>query len=148
MIQYTLVCGTQHSFDAWFKNADAYDSQAKNGLLACPICNSSDVTKALMAPAIGKNSSSDQTPKAEHSVLSAGHPKAAEIRQALKDIRAKAVENADYVGNEFAEQARKMHFNEAPPRGIYGEATRDELADLADDGISFMPLPTLPDEKN
>ena len=70
------------------------------------------------------------------------------LQHALRELRQKVVENADYVGERFAEEARKMHYNEIEPRGIYGEATRDEAQSLAEEGIEFQPLPTLPEEQN
>lgn len=141
MITYSLVCDSSHKFDAWFKSAEAFDEQAARGILACPMCNSTKVEKALMAPAVARSGSDKVS-------LSSGHPQQAEIRELLRAMRKKVTSEADYVGDRFAEEARKIHFKEADPRGIYGEATRDEVAGLLDDGVDFLPLPNLPEEAN
>ena len=141
MITYSLVCDNSHKFDAWFKSAEAYDEQAARGIVTCPVCNSVKVDKALMAPAVSRMNSDKLS-------LSSGHPQQAEIREMLRVMRKKVTSEADYVGDKFAEEARKIHFKEADPRGIYGEATRDEVAELIDDGVDFLPLPHVPDEAN
>lgn len=140
MIQYALTCEANHRFDAWFRNAEAYDDQAARGILTCPVCNSHRIEKALMAPALAK--------REEKVTFSAGHPEHAKVIAAMRRLREKLTSEADYVGDKFAEEARKIHYEEADARGIYGEATRDEVAGLIDEGIDFMPLPNLPDEHN
>lgn len=141
MIQYSLVCDREHKFDAWFRNAEAYDTQKQKGIVSCPICGTTTVSKALMAPAVQRKS-------AEKFAVSTGHPQQAQLRAALKALRDKVVSEADYVGERFAEEARKIHDHESPARGIYGEATREEVAGLAADGVDFMPLPVLPEDHN
>ena len=141
VIEYALMCSNGHRFDAWFGSARAYDEQRARGDVACPVCASGDVDKAVMAPALTR-SRSDTVP------LSSGHPDADRLRAAIKALRDKVTSEADYVGDRFAEEARKIHFKETDPRGIYGEATRDEVAGLVEDGIEFLPLPTLPDDQN
>lgn len=141
MITYSLVCDNSHKFDAWFRSAEAYDEQAARGIVTCPVCASDKVGKALMAPAVAR-SGSDKV------ALSHGHPKQAEIREFLRRMRDKITSEADYVGDRFADEARKIHFNEVDPRGIYGEATPDEVRELLDDGVDFLPLPSLPEEAN
>jgi hypothetical protein len=141
VISYSLVCDNSHKFDAWFRSAEAYDEQAERGIVTCPLCNSTKVHKALMAPAIGRMSSDKVS-------LSSGHPQQAEIREMLRVMRKKVTSEADYVGDKFAEEARKIHFKEAEARGIYGEATHDEIAELIEDGVDFLPLPHVPEEAN
>lgn len=141
MITYSLVCDSSHKFDAWFRSAEAFDEQAARGIVACPVCGSGKVGKALMAPALSRASSDKLS-------LSSGHPQQAEIREMLRMMRKKVTSEADYVGDRFAEEARRIHFKEADPRGIYGEATHDEVAELLDDGVDFLPLPNLPEEAN
>ncbi len=140
MIQYSLVCEAKHTFDAWFASASAYDDQAARGILSCPICNSTKIDKALMAPAVST--------KRDAVSLSTGSPDHAKYVEALRSLRQKVTESADYVGDKFAEEARKIHYEETEARGIYGEATRDEVTSLAEEGIDFLPLPNLPDEHN
>ncbi|MEO8685119.1 MAG: DUF1178 family protein [Devosia sp.] len=141
MIQYSLHCSNDHSFDAWFKSAAAFDEQQARGMVTCAICGSHEVSKALMAPAVARSG-------AEKMSLSAGHPDAAKLRELLRAYRQKVTSEADYVGDRFAEEARKIHFEEVEARGIYGEATRDEVMALAEEGIEFAPLPELPEEQN
>ncbi|WP_395817695.1 DUF1178 family protein [Devosia sp.] len=141
MIHYSLVCESDHKFDAWFRNADAYDQQSARGIVTCPICNSVKVSKGLMAPSVSR-ANSDKV------ALSIGHPQQAQLREALLALRNKVTAEADYVGDRFADEARKIHYKEIDPRGIYGEATREEVASLIEDGIDFMPLPNVPEEHN
>ena len=143
MIQYALVCENAHKFDAWFRNAEAYDEQHKRGIVTCPICTTIKVDKALMAPALSRAVGQEKKVP-----LSMGHPEQAQLRDALKALRQKVVSEADYVGDKFAEEARKIHFKDVEPRGIYGEATSEEVASLVEEGVDFMPLPNLPEEHN
>ena len=141
MIQYSLHCAKGHGFDAWFKNAAAFDEQQARGIVTCAICGSSEVSKALMAPALARSGS-------EKLSLTSAAPDAVTMRAMLRAYRQKVVSEADNVGDKFAEEARKIHFEEVEARGIYGQATREELSGLVEDGVSFMPLPDLPEEHN
>jgi hypothetical protein len=141
VITYSLSCENGHRFDAWFRNAAAFDEQQGRGIVTCPVCTSAAVEKAPMAPALARSGS-------DRVALSAGHPQHAELMKMMRAMRTKIVSEADYVGDRFAEEARKIHFREADARGIYGEATREEVTGLLDDGIDFMPLPNLPEEHN
>ena len=141
MIQYSLVCENDHKFDAWFASASAYDSQSKRGIVTCPICDTRQVEKALMAPAVSRAGS-------ERVSLAIGHPQHEQIRAALRAMRDKVMSEADYVGDRFAEEARKIHFKDVESRGIYGEATTDEVAALVEEGVDFMPLPNIPEDHN
>ena len=142
MIRYTLKCDRDHEFEAWFRSSADYDRAAKRGENTCPVCGSAEVGKALMAPAVAG------TKKSEKVSLAAPDPRSAVMREALKEFRKKVTENADYVGDKFAEEARKIHFNETEQRGIYGEATPEEARELAEEGIAFQPLPPLPEDRN
>jgi hypothetical protein len=141
VIHYTLVCESEHKFDGWFRNAEAFDEQNGRGIVTCPVCSSSSVAKALMAPSVSR-ASSDKV------AVSVGHPQQARLRELLKALRDKVTAEADYVGDRFADEARKIHFGEVDPHGIYGEASREDVASLLEDGIDVMPLPQLPDERN
>jgi hypothetical protein len=134
LIQYSLQCSNGHRFDAWFKSAAAYDEQQARGIVSCAVCGAAEVEKAPMAPNVARTDT-DRVP------LSAAHPDAAKIREMLRLYRKKVVDEADYVGDRFAEEARKIHFEEVEARGIYGEASRDEIAGLIEDGVEFLPLP-------
>lgn len=141
MIRYSLICENEHKFDGWFRNAGTYEEQHRRGIVACPICTSNKVEKALMAPSVSRAGSDKVS-------LSIGHPQHQQLRAAMQALRNKVTSEADYVGDRFAEEARRIHFKEVDPRGIYGEATREEVAGLVEDGVDFMPLPNIPEEHN
>lgn len=139
MIQYSLHCSKGHRYDAWFKNAAAFDEQQARGIVRCAVCGDGTVEKAPMAPSVARTDN-------EKVSLSSAHPKAVKLRQLLRAYRQKVIAEADYVGDRFADEARKIHFQEVEARGIYGEATRDEIVGLIEEGIDFMPLPDLADD--
>ncbi|CAG0998851.1 MAG: DUF1178 family protein [Rhizobiaceae bacterium] len=141
MIRFSLVCDKDHDFEAWFRSNDDFDTQAKRGFVECPACGSKKVGKALMAPAVSTGRKKDQI------ALAMGEAQKQALAQ-LKTMAEKIRENADYVGDKFAEEARKIHFGETEARGIYGEATLDEARALAEDGVEFMPIPVFPDDRN
>ena len=159
MIRYTLNCDQGHTFESWFANSAAYDKQAKRSLIACPVCNSTKVEKAIMAPRLGRSDAIEEpiappaaapapatpTPAAPVAMMS---PVERELRSKLKELREHIVKNADYVGPRFPEQARKIHYGETEHRSIYGEASPDEAKELFEEGIEFHPLPILPDDQN
>lgn len=135
MILFDLKCARNHIFEAWFPNSAAYEKQAKAGAVACPSCGSRKVEKAPMAPRIGKAA------KASVPAVTAEH---AEIRQQLTELRAKIEANCDYVGDRFAEEARRIHYGETDRRDIYGETSDDEAKELNDEGVQFARVPWLP----
>ncbi len=142
MIRYSLTCPEGHGFEAWFADSAAYEAQKAKGVVACPLCGSADVDKALMAPAV-------TTARRKESVrLAANMPEQQEVTSMLRKLRKHLTENADYVGPRFAEEARRIHYNESEKRGIYGEASREDANALAEEGIEFHPLPILPEEHN
>ncbi len=141
MIRFSLVCDHDHDFDGWFRNGDDFDTQKKRGLISCPICHSIKVDKALMAPSVSTSRKGEQ-------IALAMNDEQRKMIAKLKELSKKVRENADYVGDKFAEEARKIHFGETETRGIYGEATADEAKSLIEDGIEFMPLPPLPEDQN
>lgn len=141
MIRFSLVCDNDHEFEAWFRSNDDFDTQSKRGFVECPACGSKKVGKALMAPSVSTGR------KKEQIALAMGEAQKQALAQ-LKALAEKVRENADYVGDKFAEEARKIHFGETEARGIYGEATLDEARSLAEDGVEFMPIPVFPDDQN
>jgi hypothetical protein len=167
MIKYALRCEREHEFESWFKDSAAYDSQRKRGLIACPACGSAKVEKAIMAPRLARGESADAEPlpaaaapptpalpmpmpfappgKGTVAIMS---QQERELRKKLKELREHVVKNADYVGQRFPEQARKIHYGETERRSIYGEASPQEARELHEEGIAFHPLPILPDEFN
>jgi hypothetical protein len=146
MIRYTLRCEKKHEFEAWFRSSDDYDRAAPDGKVPCPMCGATRVEKAIMAPAV-KGAKKDKGGE-EKVQLAAVDPREEALRAAVKELRQKLTESADYVGDRFAEEARKIHYKETEARGIYGEATGDEAKALAEEGVEFHPLPVLPEDRN
>lgn len=149
MIHYQLRCQAGHEFDGWFKNSDGFEAQSQAGLVACPACGTVSVTRALMAPAIPRKSGKELVPatqpQAEPVVAqTAGGTVPDAVRGALQKLREEVEKNCDYVGADFAEEARRIHYGETEPRGIYGESSDEDVQALAEDGISFARLPWVP----
>jgi hypothetical protein len=151
VILYNLVCDQRHEFESWFPNSAAYDKQVKRKLVACPVCGSAKVEKAIMAPRLARKDKSTsvavapEEPAAPVAMIS---PQEQEFRAKLKELRDHLTANADNVGKKFPEEARKMHYGEIEHRSIYGEATPQDAKELHEEGIEFHPLPVLPDERN
>lgn len=141
VIKFSLICDQDHEFEAWFRSNDDFDRQKKRGFVECPACGSAKVGKALMAPAVS-------TGRKRETVALALNAEQRQVLAQMKALAEKVKENADYVGDKFAEEARKIHFGETEARGIYGEASVDEAKALAEDGVPFMPLPVLPEDRN
>lgn len=141
MIRFSLCCEHDHDFDGWFRDNADFDKQKMRGLVSCPVCNSPKVEKALMAPSV-------QTARKSEKVALSMSAEQKQLMGKLKELTDKMKQNADYVGDKFPEEARKIHFGETDPRGIYGEASPDEVKELLDDGVEIMPLPTIPDDTN
>ena len=141
MIRFSLICDRDHEFEAWFRSNDDFDRQKKRGFVDCPACGSSKVGKALMAPAVS-------TGRKREKIALAMNEAQKNAMAEMKALSEKMRENADYVGDKFAEEARKIHFGEADARGIYGEATLEEAKSLAEDGVGFMPIPVFPEDRN
>jgi hypothetical protein len=134
MILYELRCEAGHGFEAWFRNSGTYDAQVAAGEVNCPVCGSAAVEKALMAPAIAKRSGGDGNARRTHTTM-------ADARRELEALRQKIEENCEYVGDRFADEARKIHYEEAAHRDIYGEATETEARELEEEGIGVARIP-------
>jgi hypothetical protein len=164
MIRYALVCSEAHEFEAWFRSASDFEAQSANSLVTCIVCGSASVERALMAPNVvtGRSRSLRAVEEASSpaapavpaplpqpvALAAAPSPEQRAMLEALTELKRKITANADYVGDKFAEEARKMHYGEAPERGIYGQATGEEARALIDEGIEVHALPVLPDEQN
>jgi hypothetical protein len=144
MIQYALKCADGHAFDSWFQSASAYDKLAAARMVACVICGSDEVEKALMAPRVSQAppQSADQT--ADKPGDGALSRPATAMERALAALRKRVEETSDYVGDRFATEARAIHDGTAPDRPIYGEARIDEARDLIAEGLPVAPLPFRP----
>lgn len=132
MIRYALRCDNDHGFDSWFGSAEAYDRLRAAGQVTCPDCGSAKVDKALMAPNVAHSR--------PRPLAAPQDPREA----ALAELRRRVEENSEYVGLEFAAEARRIHEGAAPERSIYGEARLEEARRLVEDGVPVAPLPFLP----
>lgn len=143
MIRYNLICNNDHNFESWFRDSTSCDDQIRSKKVVCPECNSNVVTKALMSPRIPKKGSSNNE---ENTVLSNGRNN--NLNDAIRKIRDEIKKNSEYVGKEFPEEARKIHYHESEERSIYGEATAKDIKELHEEGIDIIRIPNLPDDKN
>ena len=143
MIRYALKCASGHEFEGWFANSAAYDEQKKAKQLSCPACGSAKVEKAIMAPGIVSRNS---PPPAEQKPANAPIPE--EAVQFMRELKTFIEKNTDNVGKKFAEEALKIHYEEVEARNIRGEATKDELEELRDEGVDVFPLPVVPEDHN
>lgn len=156
MIHYQLRCAADHEFDGWFASSASFDAQAGSGLVECPTCGSGKVERALMTPSVPKKGRAPRklrAPPAEAPAQAtpepapmavAGEGVPDHVRAMLQKLRAEVERNCDYVGAEFAEEARRIHKGESDARGIYGEATPDEAEALAEEGIEVAKIPWVP----
>ncbi len=160
MIRYSLRCAAGHDFESWFRDSEAFESQAQRGELACPICGSSKIEKQIMAPAVAQqDEASGVQPVAMQSLAVMGDParemnqagdlhQAREMRAMLRAFRQHLETHAENVGTEFADEARKIHYGETEERAIYGETSFDEAKALHEEGIEILPVPKVPDDMN
>ena len=132
MILFALRCADDHEFEGWFRDGATFDRQSAGGKISCPQCGDISVTKAPMAPRVARSRSAETAPSP------------VELRKALQELRRRVETNCDYVGERFAEEARRIHYGESDPRGIYGEASADDAKDLADEGIEVSRIPWVP----
>ena len=138
MIVYDLVCPKEHRFESWFRNSNVVEKLIKAGEVSCPVCGSKKVQKAPMAPRIAKSSNEETAAADEQSELRAAMEGAT---KALEELRGVIEKNFDNVGNKFPEEARKIFYGEAKPRGIYGDATPAETKALREEGIEVQSIP-------
>jgi hypothetical protein len=140
MIRYALSCQHDHGFEAWFGSSADYDDQAARGLVECPVCGSTAVSKQIMAPAVAgtKRSASPEIAAKMQTMM----------MDAAREVRAHVERNFDYVGDAFAREARDIHEGRSEKREIYGEATPADVRKLKDDGVPCAPLPSLPPDKS
>ncbi len=122
MIVLNLSCGNRHQFEGWFASNEAFLRQADTRLISCPTCGDADITRLPSGPHVRRAAAAAIVPSAEAAI--------AEL--------ARACEN---VGAQFPEEARRIHYQEAPPRSIRGIATVNEVKDLIEEGIAVLPLP-------
>ncbi len=169
MIVFDLRCKKEHVFEAWFKDSAAYHEQVEAGVVRCPVCGSSRVEKALMAPNVTTRRQNKEPSQVESDQSSApmgevmapaaaanSQPaqgsvttnadleKVTEVMRALTELRENVERECDYVGGDFAEEARKIHYGEREPRGIYGESSDEDAKALEEEGVEFARVPWVP----
>jgi hypothetical protein len=139
LIRYALVCENDHEFEGWFGASGDFDDQAARGLLECPVCASGQVRKQIMAPAVAgtKKRGLPDNPQRREMMM-----------EAVRQVRRHVEETFDYVGDTFAKEARAIHEGKSEERGIYGEASPQEVRDLVADGVPVAPLPPEPPKKD
>lgn len=159
MIVYDLECRHGgHRFEGWFGSSNDFEQQRERGLLSCPVCGSAEVGKAVMAPAVGKKGNQlpepvRPRPAPEKAAMANGGPKVppqvAEALRAFAKAQAEALKSSTWVGDDFPEQARAMHYGETDHAPIYGEATVDEARELFEEGVAIAPVlfPVVPPDK-
>jgi len=138
MIHYRLRCSAAHEFEGWFPGIEAFEAQLAAGLVVCPHCDDTEVTRALMAPSIAAGRT--EVGPVRHTAGAAP----ATVRSQLRRLRAEIEASCDDVGDDFAAEARRIHDGEAPNRGIYGHTTPDEAEALREDGIDVAAIPWVP----
>ena len=153
-----LQCSRHHVFEGWFASEDDFQTQLARGLVACPMCADTAVSKKLSAPRLNLGAgrhealaSKEQQTTADQASQSASavspsvvDAPSAELQAALLKMVRHVVANTEDVGQNFAHEARKMHYGDAEHRNIRGQASAEETKELLDEGIAVMPLP-LPD---
>ncbi len=132
MIRFNLKCANDHQFESWFQSNATFDKLAATGMVSCTACGSTQVSKSIMAPAV--STKGDVTPVKP-------------VAEKLAAIRAEVEANSDYVGKDFAKEARDMHDGVTPERSIYGEAKLEDARKLVEDGVPVMPLPFIPPKR-
>jgi hypothetical protein len=155
---YNLACPLDHRFEGWFASEEDCLAQQNKGMLACPVCDSTEITRMPSAPHIAKSSSTELTVSKADTVSVSGDVVAltgsdhshleAQVQAAfLKGMR-ELMGRSEDVGNSFAEEARKIHYKESPERSIRGQTTLDEAEALREEGIDILAMPMMPAFKN
>lgn len=147
MILFDLKCSQGHRFEGWFRNGAAYEAQAAAQAITCPICGDAQIDKAPMAPSIAKGGRGNR--EREEAAPPPAIPDEttlaqAEILRQLRELRSEVEKNADYVGDRFAEEARKIHYGEVEGRAIYGETSSEQAEALREEGVPIARIPWLP----
>lgn len=140
-----LLCANAHPFEGWFANEEDYQSQHARGLLSCPVCNDSQISKALTAPHLNLKAGKDQPALAQENTtdmaaVSVKGDVQRDLLRAWLGVSRALMNASEDVGSRFAEEARKMHYGEAEDRSIRGKATPQEFHELLDEGVDVLPL--------
>lgn len=147
MIQFSLRCSNDHRFDSWFQSSDAYGKLERAGMVTCVICGVTSVSKAVMAPRVRPARDAAPVPVPAAPTVPANAAPATPAAQALAALKNHIETHSDYVGQDFAREARAIHDGTAPDRAIYGEARPEDARRLIEDGVPIAPLPFIPRRK-
>jgi len=145
MIVYDLSCDNSHRFEGWFSSADDFNAQVEAEQISCPVCGSASISRQLSAPYVNTGSSAEK----QHEPPGKNAVAGGDIEQLHRKFVEFVLKNSEDVGNKFPEEARAIHYQEKPRRSIRGEASREDIEDLRDEGIDVYPLaglPTPPDQ--
>ncbi len=136
MIRFSLRCSQDHEFEGWFRDNASFDSQVERQVLECPVCGDHEIVKALMAPAVSRSREAAPADPRKQAM--------AQMLKMMRAVREHVETNFQNVGDRFPEEARRMHYGEAEKQDIYGEATREEVKELVEEGVPVQPLPMVP----
>lgn len=142
MIVFELICSSQHRFEGWFSSSDEFERQRQNRMLSCPVCAVSKVEKLPTAKIKKVEGRPDESPPSDQKKDAPAPKQAQELT--LASFIEHVLRHTEDVGPAFAEEARKIHYEEVPRRGIRGVASREETQQLVDEGIEVLPLPVPP----
>jgi hypothetical protein len=159
MIVLDLCCANEHRFEGWFASSAAFEAQRAQGLVTCPVCNTTEVRRLPSAPYVQTRSVQTPAPSGSQAsavpvasarapaapVTSTGMPSATAVAELLGTLRRMA-KSAEDVGERLPEEARRIHYGEAEARDIRGAASRDEVEELLEEGIMLVPVPPLDDD--
>lgn len=139
MIVFNLGCDSEHRFEGWFASLDDFESQRSRGLLNCPMCGSLEINKQLSAPRLNlsANAGEPQAPVSGAANVAMVGPEQRQLRELIRRV----IESTEDVGQKFSEEARRIHYKEAPVRAIRGVASMEEAQSLAEEGIAVAQLP-------
>lgn len=140
MILFDLICEDGHGFEGWFPDSKSFAQQQKKGIVSCPNCGSTKVEKALQAPAVSTSRKKE---------ASTAKRQMAAAMTMLQEVRREVEKSSDFVGDSFAEEARKIHYGETKKRDIHGQTTSEEAKELVEEGVDFTVVPwvDLPEKK-
>jgi hypothetical protein len=141
MIVFDLKCKAGHVFEAWFPDSAGFERQKKKRQVTCPACGDTQVSKAPMAPRIATNKTDEDVPAQTTQAMMTASPEAQAMLAKLKELKAHVEKNCDYVGDRFADEARKIHYGETGKRNIYGESSDEQARELAEEGVEFQRIP-------
>jgi hypothetical protein len=143
---FNLACEHEHRFEGWFGSAEDYDAQLARGLIECPVCASKAIRKLPAAPRLNLSGAADRPPAAARAAEpgTGGAPDPRAVQALFMKMARALVENTEDVGERFADEARKIHYREAPERGIRGVASPEEARELAEEGIEVFSFPLPP----